>query len=235
MKKILFSIVGLLLLNISALAQRPDLPGAFIVDIGLNNWAEAPTNLDLKTFQSKTVSFTYSWDLPIGNKGFAFTPGFGLGTERYSFDAAYTIGTVTDNTGARTVSTDDLTQIIPDASVIGKTKAGMNYLDVPLELRYYVNRDDFDRNFRVAIGGKIGVLYSSFTKYRYEDFSGDNRLIRDRKDMGLNRFRYGIQARVGWGGFSFFGFYELSDKWDVTPTGGENTKNLTIGISLTGF
>lgn len=235
MKKIFIAVVGLFILNVSAFAQRPDLPGAMIVDLGVNTWADTPTNLDLNLFQSKTVSFTYYWDLPIGEKGFTFTPGLGLGIERFSFEESFTIGSVSDATGVRTLSTDNLADVIPDASFIGKTKAGMNYVDIPLEFRYYTRSDDFSRGFRVAIGAKIGVLYSSFTKYTYEDFTGSDRLVRDRKDMGLNRFRYGLQGRVGWGSISFFGFYELSDKWKIAPEGGENTKNLTIGIALTGF
>lgn len=235
MKKILIAVVGLFMLNVSAFAQRPDLPGAMMIDLGVNTWAEAPTNLDLNLFQSKTVGLTYYWDLPIGEKGFTFTPGFGLGIERFSFDQSFTIGSVSDDTGVRTISTDDLSEVIPDASLIGKTKAGMNYVDIPLEFRYYARANGFSRGFRVALGAKVGLLYSSFTKYTYEDFTGSDRLVKDRKDMGLNRFRYGVQGRVGWGSFSFFGFYELSDKWDIAPEGGENTRNLTIGISLTGF
>ena len=235
MKKILFAIVGLFLLNVSALAQRPDLPGSLIIDIGINSWANAPTNLPLNNIQSKTVNFTYYWDVPIGEKGFTFTPGIGISSERYSFDRAFTIGSVTNTAGERTISTDDLTQLIPDASLIGRTKIGMNYLDIPLEFRYYTSGDQYNKGFRAAIGGKVGVLYSSLTKYWYEDFSGADRLRRDRKNIGLNRFRYGIQARAGWGSFSLFGFYELSDKWDIAPEGGEETRTLTVGIALTGF
>ncbi len=235
MKKILFAVVGSIIFSASALAQRPDLPGALIVDIGVNTWSETPTNLQLNTFQSKTFSFTYYWDLPIGQKGLTFTPGVGLGTERYSFDQAFTIGSIADGDGVRTITADDLRDVIQDGSTLGKTKAGMNYLDIPLEFRYYARGNDYSRGFRVALGAKVGVLYSSFTKYKYEDLAGRNRMVKDRKDMGLNRFRYGVQGRVGWGGFSLFGFYELSEKWDVAPEGGAETNTFTFGISLTGF
>lgn len=235
MKKILFAVVGIFLLNISAFGQRPDLPGALIVDIGLNNWGTAPTNIDLNSFQSKTVNITYFYDIALGSRGWTFTPGIGLGLEKYSLNNNYTFTTDIDNQANRSVAAERLPDILDDALAFGKSKLGLNYLDIPLELRYYTSKNQYNRGFRVAVGPKFGVLYSSFTKFRYEDTAGDKRLVKDRSDFGFNRFRYGVQARIGFGGFSFFGFYELSDKWDVAPAGGTDTRTLTLGISLTGF
>ena len=135
----------------------------------------------------------------------------------------------------RSIATADLSNVVDDAISFDRSKLAMNYVDIPLELRWYSSGDSYNRGFRAAIGAKIGVLYSSFTKFQYEDTAGDNNYVKNRQNLGLNRFRYGVQARVGFGGFSLFSFYELSDKWDTPPAGGENTKTLTFGISLTGF
>ena len=235
MKKLLVAVVGLFIMNLSAQAQRPDLPGALLIDIGLNSWSSAPDDISLNGFQSKTVNITYYYDLPLGSKGLTFTPGIGLGLEKYSIENNFTFTSSVNNSGERSVMAEDLINLVSNPISFGKSKVGMNYLDIPLEIRYYSSKNQYNRGFRAAIGVKAGVLYSSFVKYRFEDRAGDKRLVKDRQNLGLNRFRYGVQARVGFASFSLFGFYELSDKWETAPAGGTDTRTLTIGISLTGF
>lgn len=235
MKKLLFAVVGLFFMSLSAQAQRPDLPGALLVDIGLNSWSSAPNNISLNGFQSKTVNLTYYYDIPLGKNGLTFTPGIGLSFEKYSIENNFTFTSSINNSGVRSVSATDLTTILDNPTAFGKSKLGLNYFDIPLEIRYYSSKNQYNRGFRAALGVKGGVLYSSFVKYRFEDATGDKRLVKDRQELGFNRFRYGVQGRVGFGGFSLFGFYELSNKWDIEPAGGADTKTLTIGISLTGF
>lgn len=235
MKKFLLAVTGLFIMSLSAHAQRPDLPGAFIVDLGINGWSNVPDNVSLNSFQSKTVSLTYYYDIPLGSKGFTFTPGIGLGLERYSLEDNITFISSINNADVKSISTANLADVVTDGFSFGKSKLAMHYVDVPLELRWYSSGDKYNRGFRAAIGAKVGVLYSSFAKYRFEDTAGDENLVKNRQNLGLNRIRYGVQGRVGWGGFSLFGFYELSDKWDIAPIGGEKTKTLTFGISLTGF
>ena len=234
-RKLGLALVGLLFSCSLAFAQRPDLPGSLVVDIGLNSWSKLPDGLELNTFQSKTVNIIYYYDLPLGDKGFTITSGFGLGLEKYSTDNNTTLTSAVNNNNERVVAVTQLSDIISNANSFGKSKIGLNYFDIPVELRYYSNKNNFSRGFRGALGIKAGILYSSFTKIRYEDAATDKRLIKDRQQLGFNRFRYGINARVGFGGFSFFGFYELSDKFEFAPTNGTDTRTLTIGISLTGF
>jgi hypothetical protein len=223
------------MLGFVAKAQRPDLPGHLIVDLGLNIWSTTPTDLSLNGFQSKTINVIYYYDLPIGSNGFTFTPGIGLGLERYSFEDDKTLTSTVDNNNVRNISVTDLSASFTQANSFDKSKLGLHYLDIPLEFRYYTSKNNMSRGFRVALGPKIGVLYSSFTKVNFEDNAADNRTVKDRQDLGINRFRYGVQSRVGYGSFSLFGYYELSNKFDSAPLGGGDTRTLTVGIALTGF
>lgn len=234
MKKIALAVVALVMLGNIAKAQRPDLPGALIIDLGVNNMLNAPDDINTNIFQSKTVNITYFYDLPIGEGKFTFTPGIGLGLEKFSFKNNYTLESEINN-GVLEVNPVDLADELSNVREFGKSKFAANYLDIPLEFRFYSRKNQYNRGFRAAIGGKVGVLYSSFTKFKYEDTRGDGHMVKNRADYGLNRFRYGVQARVGFGGFSLFGYYELSDKFDTPPPGGENTSNMTFGVALTGF
>ncbi len=235
MKKILFAAVALMMIGNVAQAQRPDLPGALLIDLGVNNWSSTPDNISLNTFESKTVNITYYYDLPLGDSKFTFTPGIGLGLEKVSFKNNYTLVSNLDNNGNLNVASSLLTDNIDNVLEFGKSKLGMNYVDIPLEFRFYSRKNQYSRGFRAAIGGKVGILYSTFSKYKWEDANGDKHMVKNRANYGVNRIRYGVQARVGFGGISLFGYYELSDKFDTPPAGGENINNLSFGISLTGF
>jgi hypothetical protein len=235
MRKIGLLIVGTLFLGLIAKAQRPDLPGSLIIDFGINIWSTTPTDLTLNGFQSKSINVVYYYDLPIGDKGFTFTPGIGLSLERYSFDDDKTLTSTINSSNIRNIAVSDLNSVYSQANSFDKSKLGLHYLDIPLEFRYYTSKDNLSRGFRVALGPKIGILYSSFTKVSYEDSAAEQRTVKDRQNIGINRFRYGIQGRVGYGSFSVFGFYELSNKFDSAPLGGGDTRTLTFGISLAGF
>ncbi len=235
MKRITLSLFILLTLHLSAIAQRPDLPGSLLLDLGVNSWAKSPTDISLNGFQSKTVGLTYFYDFPIGDSKFTFTPGLGLTFEKFSVENDFTIVGSIDANGVRTVNAVPLTDLTANVLEFGKSKIGINYFEIPLEIRYYTRKDDYRKGIRAAFGVKAGVMYSSFIKYRYEDSVGDRNMVKDRGDLGVSRFRYGIQARFGAGPFSLFGYYELSDKFSTPPAGGEDTRNLTFGISLIGF
>lgn len=235
MRKLGLALVGIFFFGTLSMAQRPDLPGSLVIDLGLNSWSDLPTDLELNTFQSKTVNIIYYYDLPLGDRGFTITPGIGLGMERYTSDNNTTLISAVNNQNERVVSVAELSDLFPTANAFDKSKIGLHYLDIPLELRYYTSKNNYSRGFRAALGVKGGILYSSFTKIRYEDRATDKRLVKDRQQLGFNRFRYGINARVGFGGFSFFTFYELSKKFEIAPAGGADTRTITFGISLTGF
>ena len=235
MRKLGILLVAIFMMGAVAKAQRPDLPGSLVVDYGLNTFSNAPTDVKLNSFKSKTVNVVYYYDLPLGEKGFTFTPGFGFGLERYSFEDNKMLTSSVNNANVRSVAVSDVAAVYPQANTLDESRLGLNYLDIPLEFRFYSSKDNMSRGFRAALGAKVGVLYSSFTKVKIEDNAADNRMIKDRQDLGFQRFRYGVQARVGFGGFSLFGYYELSEKFDIAPAGGLDTQGLAFGISLTGF
>jgi hypothetical protein len=235
MKRI-FAALLLTIISFNAKAQRPDLPGQLLVDFGFNAWTSAPEGLDLKFFPSNTWSFSYMYDLPIGDGGWAFTPGIGLSLENYTFQENNTlISTINPLNDTRIVSVVDLNDEFGNNLNFQRSQLGLNYIDVPLEVRWFARRDNFSRGFRVAFGGRIGYRYSSYTKVKFKDPLGDNRMIKDRQALNFNRFRYGIQLRAGWSGIGIFGFYELSNKWETPPPGGQNTRTLTVGVTIAAF
>jgi Outer membrane protein beta-barrel domain len=235
MRKFVVAIVGVFIFGFTSMAQRPDLPGHLIFDLGLNSWSKTPVGADMNLWKSKDLNITYLFDLPLGDGGFTFTPGVGISLEKFAFDNNTTLTSTITNSGARTIDVAQLETIYINAKSFERSKLATNYIDVPLEFRWYARGTNYGQGFRAAIGGKVGMLYSSYTKVKMEDEARDPKMVKDRQDYGVNQFRYGILARIGWGGIGMFSYFELSNKFDNPPPGGENTKTISFGISLTGF
>lgn len=220
-------------------SRRPDIPGTFVLEFGFNRDLSAPDDFSLGFFGSRTVNIYYQYDIRILNSSFSFVPGIGLSLERFKFGNEYTLD----------YDANDLESIVmiapANASVpdIRKSQLITNYIDVPLEIKYSTKPDDPARSFKISVGGRVGYMYDSFTKLKYKE-DGEVKKLKNKEDFNLNKFRYGLTARIGIGNFSLFGYYNLTPLFEegkgLSDISSENTvKNdfstLTIGISLASF
>lgn len=210
---------------------RPDIPGTFLIELGFNVLQDAPSLMDVSTIGSRTVNLLYFYDIQIGNSSFAVLPGFGVGLDRYKFDNDITLNADVDVDGNTVVSFSDISDLNPDKSMLIA-----NYFDIPLEFRFYANPGDKKRSFKVGLGAKGGVRFSSHTKLKYEE-NDETIKSKEKRDFELNRFRYGVTGRIGIGGFNVFYYQSLSQLFDdgKGPEGTVDTSNITIGLSFTGF
>lgn len=88
-----------------------------------------------------------------------------------------------------------------------KNKLACTYIGIPLMLRYETKPADLNRSFHIAAGGFGEYLIGSHTKTK----STDNDKAKQHDDFNLNRFRYGITGRIGYGWASLFINYSLSE------------------------
>ncbi|MGE0772565.1 MAG: outer membrane beta-barrel protein [Cyclobacteriaceae bacterium] len=212
-------------------AYRPDIPGTFIVDIGVNRTInETPDNFDYGFWGSRTVNLYYQYPIRLLKSKFSLNPGAGLSLERFKFTNLATLNTSPDTDG--TYGLVPASDLYPGAS---KSQLIANYFDIPVEIRFDTKPEDIARSFNVAVGVRGGVLIDSFTKVRYSE-DGETKKIKDKQNHGVNPIRYGLYTRIGIGGFNFFGFYNSSSLFEsgkgpqMTPM---NT--FTAGISINGF
>ena len=180
----------------------PDFPGSLVVEFGFNFLNDHPEEMELGFFGSKAFNVYYMYEFQLGNSPFSFNPGFGIGLEKYAFDKDVTLGRSAE--GA--VVLNDL----PETWDVKKTKLAANYFDIPLELRFHLNKNNFRKSFKIAVGGKAGILFDGHTKVKYKS-DGETKIIKEKESFELSRFRYGVQGRIGIGGFSLFYYQELSE------------------------
>lgn len=212
---------------------QPNIPGTIVLELGLNSALDAPGRFDHALWGSRTINVYYQHEIQIMDSKFSVLPGIGLSLERFKFKNGATLGYNAD---------DSLKLLLPsETGITGLRKSQLitNYVDVPLELRFTSNPSDPGRAFKFSVGGRIGYMYDAFTKQKYSE-DGETKQLKDKQNFNLNRFRYGVSARLGIGNFSFFGYYNLTPLFQEGEGPYENNvatdfQTVTMGISLSAF
>ena len=188
-------------------------------DILLNR----PDSVEMKGL-SRGVNIYFMYDLPLGKSNFSVAPGIGIGTSNYYFKSSIT----SDSTG---------TQLRPISSDIDfkKSKIGLTYIDIPVEFRFRSKPNEKNKSWKIAAGFKGGILIQDKWKYKGEDLSnnGEDVKFKQFNIENLNKFRYGVTLRGGYGMLNAFVYYSLSDLFETNK--GPSLTPLSFGISINGL
>ncbi len=212
--------------NESRYAQ-PELPGSIMIDIGMNSMNGAPDELDINAFNSRSVGIYYSHVFKISDR-FTFLPAIGITAEKWRIDNSLNF------------QLDDQNAIVFDTlrnrGGLRTNKLAINYVDIPLELRFYPWKTVGGEGLFVGIGGIIGARIESHTKIKY-DSDQIRRTEKVRDSFGLERFRFGVQGRIGLNGIHLFAKYYLTDIFEsgAAPGGTATPSQLSFGINISGF
>jgi hypothetical protein len=209
---------------------RPDIPGTFLVDLGLNFPSKDTVGFSTGFWGSRSLNVSYQLDKRVGQTKFSVHPGLGLGLERYKFTNFYTPVYINGDLKMIHAATGQG----PDFAV-KKSQLITNYFDALFEVRFTTNPNDPARSFKTSLGVKAGALLNAATKLKYTQ-EDETRKIKDKQNWNVNQFRYGVILRVGAGNFNVFGYYSLTPifKDGKGPDQAEIT-NFMAGISLAGF
>ena len=193
---------------------QPNLRGSLLFGVGFNFLSNAPGPFEISPWRSKSVNLYYLYEIPLGNSRFAFNPGFGLGLEKYQFknNTILTYHNQVEgfpSTGPVLVM-DTVSNVLGANYSYSKNRLAANYLDIPLEFSFASNRSNPKAGLKLAVGGKVGVLFSSHTKIKYLAAADEKRTVKMQQQWGLNRLRYGAHARIGYGSFNLYFEYQLS-------------------------
>lgn len=229
---------------------RPNIPGNFIVDLGLNGTIGAPSAWKQRLWGSRTLNVYYQYPLRFGRSRFSFNPAVGFSFERFNYKTNIILYNAPEANANAQVEKYEFVNASTQYTNPQRLRLVNNYLEVPLELRYDTKPEDVSRSINFALGVRGGWLFDSFMKVKYKE-DGQVKKVKDKQDWGLTQLRYGVSARIGIGAFNFFGFYNLTplfqkDKGPVNesfntagllttgPTGTTMT-TFTAGISINGF
>ena len=128
-------------------------------------------------------------------------------------------------------------KLIPKQDVLTWERTGINYDRNKLTARYaqiplLLNFDTTpgsDRGVSLSVGGYAGVLWESHTKQKSEEEGKEK--IRD--DFNLNKFRYGLTARLDFRWFDFYFNMALSELFEEES--GLGAQSFTAGLNIINF
>jgi len=249
MKKILLSSIALLFAAILFAQTEPDTVTTelvikdftkgkmakedyFISDIFTDFWQNTPTSPDV--LKPKTINRGYNAyfmnDNPIGNSNFSFAIGLGVSVHNmYSNCIPFEKRDSLNNPLGETEFVE-----IPGNIDYKKNKMTLFYGDIPLELRFRT-KNSGDK-FKIALGVKAGYLIQSHTKYigdRLDNLKGTIK-YKEFNIPNIEKLRYGVTARIGYGKFNISGYYALTSLFDKGK-GPEDMFPISVGVAVTPF
>lgn len=200
-----------------------------MLQFGYTGWAGIPDTINTKGFP-RTFNAYFMLDFPFKSaKKFSAAIGVGVAYDNIYFDKTFV-----DIKG----TTENLRFINQaDTNHFKKHKIGTIYLEAPIELRFVADPENSDRSWKGAIGVKAGWLAKAFTRSRtLETRAGsviNDYTVKEMQKRYFNTTRISATARVGWGHFSLFGSFQLTNlfKDGVAP----EVRPYTVGLTLSGL
>lgn len=220
--------------SIIASNGRPDIPGELGFDLGLVVAPDFPDTMKLSAIHCTYFSPFYKFEVFIPRTKFSVVAGISLGLEKYRFDGPLTLQSIPDAVNNFSTELVRLDTVLVN-SAIKSSKLAVNYLEIPIAIRFRTNQKFPKNSFNISVGGSVGYMFNAHTKYKYKQ-ENETKTTKQRDTFDLSPFRFGLNARVGFGNFNLFYFYSLNTLFqkDKGPAG-NISQPMRAGISLTLF
>ena len=200
-----------------------------LVQLGYAGWVGTPDSIH-QTGASKALNIYFMFDFPFKTSPkLSVGVGAGVGTDQIKFSKTY-------------VAIKDQTTILhfvdqSDTSHFKRTKLATAYLEAPVELRYTSNPLNSDKSFKCALGIKVGTMLNAHTRYKdLQSSTGallNSYVAKESSKKFFNTTRLCVQGRVGWGHFSVYGSYQISQLFKDGVAAVINP--FSVGLTLSGL
>lgn len=196
-----------------------------LLEFTLSQLLNKPSDLKVSGF-SRGFNAYFTYDVVLGKSQFSIAPGAGIGTDNF-----YHKGNAIQWRGD-TVTTFPK---FADSISVKKSKLGLTYFDIPLEFRFRSKPNGKNTSWKLAAGFKVGFLLASKWKYKGDalDGGGDDVKFKQFGVANLNKIRYGVYVRGGYGMFNLFCHYSISSLFQKDK--GPQMHPLTFGLAITGL
>lgn len=216
---------------------RPNIPADLKVELGFNLLNNRPADIATSFFGSRSFNIYYQYPIAIfgESSGFTFDPGFGISSNKFAFQDEQNL--FNDPTkGPESSEYLELTEVLGDDIEVNKNNFAVNYFDIPLDLTYHVNKDNYSKGFQASIGARVGLLYNAHSKIQYTDEDGLERKVKDAQNYGLEKLRYGLSIKAGTPGFYVWSYIGLNKMFQENQ-GPFNTEaqQVSFGVAVNLF
>jgi hypothetical protein len=207
-----------------------------LLQFGLDRWANKPDSIDPKGL-SRSFGVYIMMDFPFKtNPHFSVALGLGVSSSNMYFKDTYI-----DISGKNNNSTNNSNalkfQNVKDTTHFKKFKLQTSFIEIPLEFRYTSNPENPNKSWKLVAGAKIGTMLSATTKGK-NLLSGTGGTVNDftqkeKSKRYLNKTRFAVTGRVGYGAFSLFTVYQVNAF--VKEGQGPDVRPFTVGLTLSGL
>jgi hypothetical protein len=203
----------------------------FMIQLANNFWTGAPDSVSsrVKGF-SRSANVYVMYDKQFkNNPKFSIAGGVGVGTTNIYFSKME---------AKIAASGNKLPFIRTDTGFnYKKFKISTTYLEIPLEIRFISNPDMPNKAIKAAIGVKVGTLLNAHTKAKTLQNSAGTKLngiaVKESAKTFFNGTRISATARVGYGIYSLFGSYGVTNVFKDGVAA--DIKSFQVGICISGL
>ena len=201
----------------------------FFIQIGHLSWVGKPDSIRTKGIP-RTLNIYMLLNFPFKtNPRWSVALGPGIASDNMYFDKM-TLG-IKENTSS--IRFND----VADTSHFKRYKLSVNFLEVPVELRYRFNPEDDKKSVKIAVGAKVGTLINAHVKGKILQNAAGQTLndytLKESSKKFFSKQRLSFMGRVGVGSFSLFASYSVTPvfKEGLGPT----VRPMTIGLTIAGL
>ncbi len=184
---------------------------AVVFDLTSTLWKNAPVGIIQQPLKSIGFNISLFADRPLGYSPFAFAFGISYSVENLQNNGVFVSSNITNTTNIAPLQVPYLSN-----------RLTTEWFDIPIELRL---RTKGRGPFRIYLGAKAGVNITN-----YHQFIDGETKTRDYHIKNLNWYRYGVYARIGYAMFNVYGYYSLSDMFELNK--GPQMAPVSVGLSL---
>lgn len=236
MKKIILLVASIFMFSALSFAQEADAPveeenvtskmepkDRFMFNLTFDNLFHKENNGFKTRWSSRGAGMYYMYDIPIMNSRVSVAPGIGFSHVSYYHNSQI----MEDSSGT---SFDPIPNF-KDSDEFKQRKLAVNYLEIPLELRFYSKPNKKGNMFKVAVGFRASLKLTAVSKENNK-VNGYYKKIKTKGYQDVALFRGGPTLRIGYGGFNIFAFYSVTELFNDN---GPNMTPFSIGFSITGL
>src|SRR5579872_2280147 len=210
------------------LTKRP--ADHFMFELGYDNWAGAPDSIHIQGF-NRSANFYFMFDFPFKtDQRLSVGVGLGIGSSNIFFHQQEVMVAAYQNT----------TLAFPDESGgnhYKKFKLVTTYLEAPVELRFALDPEHMDKSWKFAVGTKIGLMLSAYTKAKtLQNPAGGtigNYIQKESSTQFFNTPKLAGTIRVNKGVVGVFGQFQANSL--IKASAGPSVFPFSFGIVVSGL
>ncbi len=198
------------------------------LDIGVNGYLNVKNSIATpETFPFLELDYarsrSFSWN--VSQYNFHIVKNYvnlvtGIGFEWNSYALKQNVSLVPNSSSITGVNeTIDFT----------KNKLKSTWIKAPLMIEFNTSKDE-DKSFHVGVGAEFAYnIFQNRLKQEYM-FGGDEQKRKTKDDFNINPFRYSLAARVGFGKYTLFANYGMTELFKKNQ--GPKVYPFSAGISI---